>query len=170
MTPKANSSLVDSWYHSHTVGRSSHWQGTEELQQTAYVTCTICAAAGEQAGKWSAGQKHRKQGHDVMNHQYSCVFVGCHLRRKVVGFAMSHEALNPRFESGQGTRCPCIRSCSASVLPSRSGTDVECPARVSSGIYEEAFNSISVKEVDVRTRSRKFLYPQLYPQIFLRSS
>ena len=34
------------------------------------------------------------RGHDVVNLQYSCVFVGCHLRRKAVEFTASHEAVN----------------------------------------------------------------------------
>jgi hypothetical protein len=36
------------------------------------------------------------KGHDSLNVQYSCVFVGCHLRRKVVEFAVSHETHNPK--------------------------------------------------------------------------
>jgi hypothetical protein len=36
------------------------------------------------------------KGHDGASLQYSCVFVGCHLRRKVVEFAASHEAVNRR--------------------------------------------------------------------------
>src|SRR5260370_28685615 len=31
------------------------------------------------------------KGHASFNVQYSCVFVGCHLRRKVFEFAVSHE-------------------------------------------------------------------------------
>ena len=34
------------------------------------------------------------KGHDSLNVQYSCVFVGCHLRRKVVEFAVFHETHN----------------------------------------------------------------------------
>jgi hypothetical protein len=36
------------------------------------------------------------KGHDSLNVQYSCVFVGCHLRRKVVEFAVSHETHKPK--------------------------------------------------------------------------
>jgi hypothetical protein len=35
-------------------------------------------------------------GHDTVNLQYSCGLVGCHLRRKVVEFAVSHETHNPK--------------------------------------------------------------------------
>jgi hypothetical protein len=31
-----------------------------------------------------------------MNPQYSCVVVGCHLRREVFEFAVSHETHNPK--------------------------------------------------------------------------
>ncbi len=35
------------------------------------------------------------KGHYVVNLQYSCIFMGCHLRRRnVVEFAASHEAGN----------------------------------------------------------------------------
>src|SRR5258708_32841399 len=36
------------------------------------------------------------KGHDTVNLQYSCGPVGCHLRRKVVEFAVSHETHNPK--------------------------------------------------------------------------
>jgi hypothetical protein len=37
------------------------------------------------------------KGHDTVNLQYSCGPVGCHLRRKVVEFAVSHETHNSDF-------------------------------------------------------------------------
>ena len=37
-----------------------------------------------------------KKGHDTVNLQYSCGLVGCHLRRKVVELAVSHETHNPK--------------------------------------------------------------------------
>lgn len=37
-----------------------------------------------------------KQGHITWKHLYLCVLVGCHLRRKVVEIAKSHEAVNRR--------------------------------------------------------------------------
>src|SRR5712692_173377 len=36
------------------------------------------------------------KGHLSCNVQYSCCPVGCHLRRKVVKFAVSHETHNPK--------------------------------------------------------------------------
>jgi len=36
------------------------------------------------------------QGHVSCSVQYSCGPVGCHLRRKVVEFAVSHETHNPK--------------------------------------------------------------------------
>jgi len=36
------------------------------------------------------------KGHDTVNLQYPCGPVGCHLRRKVVEFAVSHETHNPK--------------------------------------------------------------------------
>ena len=36
------------------------------------------------------------KGHDSLNVQYSCVVVGCHLRRKVFECAVSHEPHNPK--------------------------------------------------------------------------
>jgi hypothetical protein len=36
------------------------------------------------------------QGHVALNVLYSCVLVGCHLRRKVFEFAVSHEPHKPR--------------------------------------------------------------------------
>jgi hypothetical protein len=36
------------------------------------------------------------KGQDTLNLQYSCGLVGCHLRRKVVEFAVSHETHNPK--------------------------------------------------------------------------
>src|SRR5713101_7287742 len=36
------------------------------------------------------------KGHVSCNLQYSCGLVGCHLRRKVVEFAVSHETHNPK--------------------------------------------------------------------------
>jgi len=35
------------------------------------------------------------KGHDTVNLQYSCGLVGCHLRRKVFEFAVSHEPHKP---------------------------------------------------------------------------
>jgi hypothetical protein len=37
------------------------------------------------------------KGHDTVNLQYSCGPVGCHLRRKVVEFAVSHETHKAKF-------------------------------------------------------------------------
>jgi hypothetical protein len=37
------------------------------------------------------------KGHDTVNLQYSCGPVGCHLRRKVVEFVVSHEAHKPKI-------------------------------------------------------------------------
>jgi hypothetical protein len=44
------------------------------------------------------GDKARRSnlGHLILNAQYSCVFVGCHLRRKVFEFAVSHDPHNPK--------------------------------------------------------------------------
>jgi hypothetical protein len=39
------------------------------------------------------------KGHDTVNLQYSCGLVGCHLRRKVVEFAVSHETHNPKVSA-----------------------------------------------------------------------
>ena len=36
------------------------------------------------------------KGHHTRDAQYSCGLVGCHLRRKVVEFAVSHETHNPK--------------------------------------------------------------------------
>src|SRR4030095_41147 len=36
------------------------------------------------------------RGHDTVNLQCSCVFVGCHLRRKVFEFGVSHQSHNPK--------------------------------------------------------------------------
>ena len=36
------------------------------------------------------------KGHDALNLQCSCGLVGCHLRRKVFEFAVSHETHNPK--------------------------------------------------------------------------
>src|SRR5258705_13967119 len=46
-----------------------------------------------EARSWHTGSN---LGHDTRNDQYSCVFVGCHLRRKVFEFAVSHETHNPK--------------------------------------------------------------------------
>jgi hypothetical protein len=37
-------------------------------------------------------------GHRARDAQYSCGFVGCHLRRKVFEFAVSHEPHNPKVD------------------------------------------------------------------------
>ena len=43
------------------------------------------------------------KGPDLPHPQYSCTFVGCHLHRKVVGFAASHEAVNRRVVGSSPT-------------------------------------------------------------------
>jgi len=48
------------------------------------------------SGRKPDQKRGSNKGHGVVNLQYSCVFVGCHLRRKVVEFAASHEAVNRR--------------------------------------------------------------------------
>jgi len=45
----------------------------------------------------------QNKGHDVVNLQYSCVSVGCHLRRNVVEIAASHEAVNRRVVGSSPT-------------------------------------------------------------------
>ena len=45
-----------------------------------------------------------------MSLQYSCVFVSCHLLRKVVEFAASHEAVNRRVVRLERPGCPSTTS------------------------------------------------------------
>jgi hypothetical protein len=49
------------------------------------------------------------KGYDTVNPQYSCVFVGCHLRRKVVEFAVSHEPHKPEARSSPRPGAQCCR-------------------------------------------------------------
>ena len=44
----------------------------------------------------TAAKDGSNKGHDILNHQYSYAFVGCHLRRKVVELAKNDEAVKRR--------------------------------------------------------------------------
>src|SRR5258707_3529925 len=44
----------------------------------------------------SISHRGSNKGHDTVILRYSCGPVGCHLRRKVVAFAVSHETHNPK--------------------------------------------------------------------------
>jgi hypothetical protein len=50
-------------------------------------------------GAFELGNPGSNKGHVSVNVQYSCVVVGCHLRRKVFEFAVSHEPHKPKIGS-----------------------------------------------------------------------
>ena len=61
---------------------------TQNWNSMARVPQTAVADAFEKFGS--------NKGHASLNLLYSCVVVGCHLRRKVFEFAVSHEPHNPK--------------------------------------------------------------------------
>ena len=63
----------------------------------------ICRQLPEDLSNAGFLQSGSNKGHDVVSLQYLCVFMGCHLRRKVVRFAASHEAVNRRVVGSSPT-------------------------------------------------------------------
>jgi hypothetical protein len=55
------------------------------------------AVRAQLKGRAQRRYQGQTKGHLSCNLQYSCGLVGCHLRRKVVEFAVSHETHNPEF-------------------------------------------------------------------------
>ena len=66
--------------------------------------------ASRQRGTWILWSPGSNKGHDVCYLQYLSVPVGCHLGRKVVGFAASHEAVNRRVLRLESPGCPSTTS------------------------------------------------------------
>ena len=64
------------------------------LRETTFVTGTVLIQLS--SGRKPDQKRGSNKGHKVMNLEYSYMFVGCHLRRKIVECAASHEAVNRR--------------------------------------------------------------------------
>src|SRR6266851_7974333 len=60
------------------------------------VRCQGCPTRGRRWHNFEEANTRSNKGHDTVNLQYSCGPVGCHLRRKVVDFAVSHETHKPK--------------------------------------------------------------------------
>jgi hypothetical protein len=70
------------------------WAELEALVEPHYPK-----GEAERPALWQGRLFGSDQGHIKGGVQYSCGLVGCHLRRKVVEFAVSHETHNPTMSS-----------------------------------------------------------------------